>query len=52
MRGKARRADKNDESGNCRDEKGSEKRITHRGATKNGRPLKFASEEAKKSQIG
>ena len=49
MRGKARRADKNHESGNRRNEKGSEKRITFRGATTNGRPSKFASEETKKS---
>ena len=52
MRGKAGRADKDDESGNRRDEKTSKKRITHKGATTNGRPSKFASEEAKKSQIG
>ena len=52
MRGKARLADQNHESGNRRDEKTSEKRITHRGATVRGRPSKFASEEAKKSQIG
>ena len=37
-----------DESGNRRDEKTSEKRITHRGATTNGRPSNFASEKAKK----
>ena len=41
-----------DKSGNCGDEKGSEERITHRWATTNGRPSKFASEETKKSQIG
>ena len=58
MRGKARRADKDDESGNRGDEKGGEERITHRGATtyfgiaEMGRPSKIASEEAKKSQIG
>ena len=58
MRRKARRADKNNESGNRGDEKGSKERITHRGATtyfgiaEMGRPSKFASEEAKKSQIG
>ena len=45
-------------SANSRDEKTSEERITHRGATtyfgiaEMGRPSKFASEEAKKSQIG
>ena len=50
--------DKNDENGNRRDEKGSKERITHRGATtyfgiaEMGRPSKFASEEAKNSQIG
>ena len=42
MRGKARRADKDDESGNRGDEKTSEERITHRGATTNGRPSKIA----------
>ena len=52
MRRKARIADQNHESGNRRDEETSEERITHRGATTNGRPSKFASEEAKKSQIG
>ena len=52
MRGKARGADKDDESRNCGDEETSEERITHRGATTNGRPSKFVSEEAKKSQIG
>ena len=52
MRGKARRAYKNHESGNRRAEKTSKKRITHKGATTNSRPSKFASEEAKKSQIG
>jgi len=52
MRRKARRADQNHESGNCGDEKTSKERITHRGATTNGRPSKIASEEAKKSQIG
>ena len=31
MRGKAWRADKNHESGNCGDEKASEKRITNEG---------------------
>ena len=36
----------------AKDEKTGEERITHRGATTNGRPSKFASEEAKKSQIG
>ena len=47
MRGKARGADKDDESGNRGDEKGSKERLTHRGATTNGRPSKIASEEAK-----
>ena len=48
MRGKARRADKNHESGNCGDEKTSEEGITHRGATTNGHPSKFALQKAKK----
>ena len=52
MRRKARRVDKDDESRNCGDEKASEERITHRGGDRDGRPSKFASEEAKKSQIG
>ena len=47
MRGKARRADKNHESGNRRDEKGG-KCVNVRGATMNGRPSKFASQKAKK----
>ena len=51
MRVKARRADKDDESGICRDEKGSEERITHRWATTNGRPSKFASVETKKTAL-
>jgi len=37
MRGKARRADKDDESGNRRDEKGETG--IRKGATTNGRPL-------------
>ena len=41
MRRKARRADKDDESGNRRDEKGGEC-VNVRGATMNGRPSKFA----------
>ena len=52
MREKARRADKDDESGDRGDEKDSKERITHKGATTNGRPSKVASEKAKKSQIG
>ena len=44
MRGKARRADKNDESGNRRDEKASEKRITKRADEINRQPSKFASQ--------
>jgi len=48
MRRKARRADKDDESRNRGDEKASEERITHKGATTNGRPSKFESQKAKK----
>ena len=47
MRGKARRADQNHESGNCGDEKGGEC-VNVRGATTNGRPSKFESQKAKK----
>jgi hypothetical protein len=48
MRGKARRADKNHEIGDSRDEKDSEERIMHRGLTKR-QPSKFKSEQAKKT---
>jgi hypothetical protein len=41
MRRKARRAYKNDESGNRGNEETSEKRITQRRATTNGRPSIF-----------
>ena len=51
VRGKARSADKNYESGNRRNEKASEERITHKGATTNGRSTKIAPEEPKKSRI-
>jgi hypothetical protein len=48
MRRKARRVDKNDESGNrSRKEKG--KTGIAKGATMNGRPSKFTSEETKKN---
>ena len=41
MRGKARRAYKNDESGNRGDEKASEKHITKEGAIVNDRPTEI-----------
>ena len=41
MRGKARRVDQNHESGNCGNEKGSQ-RLNERGTTTNGRPSIFA----------
>ena len=48
MRGKARRADKDDESGDRRDEKKQRRTHKERGATTNGRPLKFTSQKANK----
>ena len=50
MRGKARRADQNYESRNSSRKEKSETVIA-KGAPTNGRPSKFASEEAKKSNL-
>ena len=48
MRSGACQDDRTEEKGNRKAQEKDKNGITHRGVTKNGRPSKIASEEAKK----